>query len=39
MDRATILAKLDERLAMGEVSEDTYNKIREKYEGGDGKGG
>jgi hypothetical protein len=39
MDRATILAKLEERLAMGEISEETYNKLREKYEGGDGKGG
>jgi uncharacterized membrane protein len=23
---------LDERLAMGEISEETYNKLREKYE-------
>jgi len=33
MDRATILAKLDERLAMGEISEETYNNLRRKYEG------
>jgi hypothetical protein len=32
MDKATILAKLEERLAMGEISEETYNKLREKYE-------
>jgi hypothetical protein len=32
MDRATILAKLEERLAMGEISEETYNKLRKKYE-------
>jgi uncharacterized membrane protein len=32
MDRATILAKLEERLAMGEISEETYNQLRRKYE-------
>ena len=32
VDKATILAKLEERLAMGEISEETYNKLREKYE-------
>jgi uncharacterized membrane protein len=32
MDRATILAKLEEWLAMGEISEETYNKLRKKYE-------
>jgi len=32
MDRATILAKLEERLAMGEISEETYNTLRKKYE-------
>ena len=32
MDRATILAKLEERLAMGEISEDTYKQLRRKYE-------
>jgi uncharacterized membrane protein len=33
MDRATILAKLEERLAMGEISEETYKQLRRKYEG------
>jgi hypothetical protein len=32
MDKATILAKLEERLAMGEISEETYNNLRKKYE-------
>jgi uncharacterized membrane protein len=32
MDKATILAKLEERLAMGELSEETYNQLRKKYE-------
>jgi hypothetical protein len=32
MDRATILAKLEERLAMGEISEETYKQLRKKYE-------
>jgi len=32
MDKATILAKLEERLAMGEISEETYDKLRKKYE-------
>jgi hypothetical protein len=32
MDRATILAKLEERLAMGEISEETYNQLRRKYD-------
>jgi uncharacterized membrane protein len=32
VDKATILAKLEERLAMGEISEETYKKLREKYE-------
>jgi uncharacterized membrane protein len=33
MDRTTILAKLEERLAMGEISEETYKQLRRKYEG------
>jgi hypothetical protein len=32
MDKATILAKLEERLAMGEISEETYQNLRRKYE-------
>jgi uncharacterized membrane protein len=32
MDKATILAKLEERLAMGEISEETYKQLRRKYE-------
>ena len=32
MDRATIMAKLEERLVMGEISEETYEKLRAKYE-------
>ena len=32
MDKATILAKLEERLVMGEISEETYNQLRKKYE-------
>ena len=32
MDRETILAKLEERLAMGEISEETYKQLRRKYE-------
>jgi uncharacterized membrane protein len=32
MDRETIMAKLDERLAMGEISEETYQNLRRKYE-------
>jgi uncharacterized membrane protein len=32
MDKATILAKLEERLAMGEISEGTYKQLRKKYE-------
>jgi len=32
MDRATIMTKLEERLAMGEISEETYDKLRKKYE-------
>jgi len=32
MDKATILAKLEERLALGEISEETYKQLRKKYE-------
>ncbi len=32
MDKATIFAKLEERLAMGEISEETYQQLRRKYE-------
>jgi len=32
MDKATILAKLEERLAIGEISEETYKQLRRKYE-------
>ena len=31
-DKATLLAKLEERFILGEISEETYNKIRKKYE-------
>jgi len=31
MDKATILAKLEERLVLGEISEDTYKQLRKKY--------
>jgi len=32
MDKAMILSKLEERLAMGAISEETYNQLRKKYE-------
>jgi len=32
MDKATILAKLEERLALGEISEETYQQLRRKYQ-------
>jgi len=32
MDRATIIAKLEERLALGEISEETYRELKRKYE-------
>jgi len=35
LDKATILAKLEERLAMGEISEETYKQLRRKYEHND----
>jgi len=31
-DKTALLAKLEERFILGEISEETYNKLREKYE-------
>jgi hypothetical protein len=39
MDKATIMAKLGDRLAKGEISQETYNKLKEKYEDKGGKDG
>ncbi len=41
MDKAALLAKLEERLILGEISEETYRELKRKYEsGGSGaKGG
>ena len=33
---AVLLAKLEERFVLGEISEETYNKLREKYKGDEG---
>ncbi len=33
---AVLLAKLEERFVLGEISEETYNKLRKKYEGDEG---
>jgi hypothetical protein len=35
MDKTELMAKLEERFILGEISEDTYNKLREKYEADD----
>ena len=32
-DRATLLAKLDERYIMGEISEEKYEELKRKLEG------
>jgi hypothetical protein len=32
MDKATILAKLEERLVLGEIPEGIYQQLRKKYE-------
>jgi uncharacterized membrane protein len=32
LDRATLLAKLEERFIMGEISEKAYEALRKKYE-------
>jgi uncharacterized membrane protein len=34
-DKTELLAKLEERFILGEISEETYNKLREKYEADD----
>jgi hypothetical protein len=31
LDRAALLARLEERFILGEISEAAYNKLREKY--------
>ena len=38
MDRAALLAKLEERLILGEISEETYRELKRKYEGTGGGG-
>jgi len=30
-DKSALLAKLEERFILGEISEEAYNKLREKY--------
>jgi uncharacterized membrane protein len=37
LDRVTLLAKLEERFIMGEISEKAYEALRKKYEVEDGK--
>jgi uncharacterized membrane protein len=32
MDKATLLAKLEERLVLGEISEETYKELKRKFE-------
>jgi len=32
-DKEKLLAKLEERFILGEISEDTYRELKEKYEG------
>ena len=34
-DKAALLAKLEERFILGEISEEAYEKLRKKYGGGD----
>jgi len=33
-DKSALLAKLEERFILGEISEEAYNTLRKKYEGG-----
>jgi hypothetical protein len=37
MDRATLLAKLEERFIMGEISEQAYDRLKKKYESDESK--
>jgi len=39
VDKATLLAKLEERFIMGEISEQAYEKLRKKYKSEDEKHG
>ena len=32
-DKETLLAKLEERFILGEISEDTYRELKRKYDG------
>jgi len=39
VDKATLLAKLEERFILGEISEKAYETLKKKYESDSGKGG